>query len=148
MTIFHGSSFCQLRLHSCTLGIFKLGAKSVTPGEFPRSCKAGVRNDEGFNVGGARNCGKPPPSVVLGAAVHPVVVAPPMVDEQSCVRPGILLAAAVTWNVEIGSNASRYPSRIELLPASPNTVLKNPDLYSGPQTIPMLGPILVHLLVL
>src|SRR5687767_4129830 len=109
----HGSSRCKLKFHSCTVGSFMSGANTVIGGELVRSCCGGLNNDEGLAEGAGSCVGKPPASVLLmsGELTHPgvIVVKAPAVAEndvvQLCTRPGILPAAAVTWNDEIVSKA-------------------------------------------
>src|ERR1700704_4728663 len=71
-----GSSRCQLTFHSWTVGNFICGAKTVTGGEFVRSCCGGVKNDDGFTEGAGRTMGKPPATVLLtsGELTHPAVI--------------------------------------------------------------------------
>src|SRR5205085_5030155 len=101
-----GSSRWKLRFHWWTVGSFRLGANVVIVGELLFNCRFGVRNDDGLIEGGASDTGKPPAMVVFGTATQPAVVVPPTVEEQLVLRPGTLPATAVTWNEEIGSNAS------------------------------------------
>ncbi len=82
-------------------------------GEFVRNCCGGLNSDEGLAEGAGNCVGKPPARVLLmsGEFTQPgviVVKAPALaLNEvvQLWTRPGILPAAAVTWNEEIVSKA-------------------------------------------
>src|SRR5215510_112251 len=103
----------MLKFHSCTVGNCILGAKTVIGGEFVLNCWGGVKKDDGLTEGAGSTVGKPPATVLLtsGESTQPLVIGAnvPRVDEyeavQLCTRPGILPAAAVTWNDEMVSNA-------------------------------------------
>ena len=99
--------------HSCTVGNFISGAKTAIGGEFARNCCGGVSSEDGFTDGAGSWSGNPPATVLFmsGEFTHPAVI-----DEkeevlveydvvQLCTSPGILPAAAVTWNDEIVSKA-------------------------------------------
>ena len=125
------------------------GSKTVIGGELVRNCWGGVNNVVGLTEGAGSWRGKPPATVLLMLAelTHPAVI---VVNAEAVVlydvvqlwtSPGILPAAAVTWNDEIVSKAMPYPSRITLLLPLPNKVRKKPDLNSGLQARPKRGPI-------
>jgi hypothetical protein len=90
-----------------------LGANTVIGGEFARSCCGGVNSDDGFTEGAGSCVGKPPATVLLmsGEFTQPAVIELKAlaVAEYEVVQlwtnPGILPAAAVTWNEEIVSKA-------------------------------------------
>src|SRR5439155_21544257 len=108
---------------------------------------------DGLTVGGGNNVGKPPATVLFRDVKTLAEFAQPGVIEekdevvleydvvQLWTSPGILPAAAVTWNDEIVSKAMPYPSRTTLLLPLPNKVRKKPDLNSGLQARPQRGPI-------
>ena len=89
------------------------GANTVIGGELVLSCCGGVSSVEGLTDGGGNSVGKPPATVefMFGELTQPAVIEEKedVVVEydvvQLCTRPGILPAAAVTWNDEIVSNA-------------------------------------------
>jgi len=85
----------------------------VIGGELDRNCWGGVNNVVGLTAG-AGSCGGNPPATVLlmvGELTHPAVIvvkaeATVLYDVvQLWTSPGILPAAAVTWNDEIVSKA-------------------------------------------
>ena len=94
-----------------------LGANTVIGGELVFSCCGGVRNVDGLTVGGGNNVGKPPATVLFRDVKTLAEFAQPGVIEekdevvleydvvQLWTSPGILPAAAVTWNDEIVSKA-------------------------------------------
>src|SRR5918912_243953 len=98
----------MLKLHSCTVGIFKFGSNVMSDGALLLSCRGGVRKSEGFLLGGG-SCVRNPASLILtsGSAVHPFVVVPPGTEAQRVTRPGTFPATAVAWNEEIVSKAMR-----------------------------------------
>jgi len=85
----------------------------VIGGELVLSCCGGVNKDDGLTEGGGNRVGKPPATVLLmsGEFTQPAVMElnDPVVAEYELVQlwtnPGILPAAAVTWNDEIVSKA-------------------------------------------
>src|SRR5215211_7011831 len=96
------------RFHSWTVGSFISGAKTVIGGALVLVCTGGVKNVEGLTVGAGSKVGKPPATVLFtsGEFTHPFVMAVNgKVVVQDWTNPGILPAAAVTWNDEIVSNA-------------------------------------------
>src|ERR1041385_5958303 len=100
----HGSSRWMLTFHSCTVGNFISGAKTVIGGELVRSCCGGVNSDEGLTDGAGSCTGKPPATVLLmsGELTQPAVMdvkAPAVVlydVVQLWTSPGMRPAAAVT----------------------------------------------------
>src|SRR5215831_11546814 len=108
-----GSSRSTPKFHSCTVGKYICGSKTVIGGATPLNCCGGVKNDEGFALGAGNWVGNPPATVLLRSAVntHPLVIELnefELVENEDvhvCTRPGTLPAAAVTWNDEIVSNA-------------------------------------------
>src|ERR1043166_8426094 len=98
----------MLKFHSCTVGKFMCGSKTVIGGALLLVCSAGVKNEEGLAVGAGSCVGNPPASVLVmsGELTHPfVIVVKGKVVVQLCTSPGTLPAAAVTWNEEIVSKA-------------------------------------------
>ncbi len=77
------------------------------------NCWGGVKNDDGLAEGAGSRVGKPPETVLLmsGELTHPAVIEEKedVVVEYDVVQlwtnPGILPAAAVTWNDEMVSKA-------------------------------------------
>lgn len=77
-------------------------------GALVRVCVGGVKNVEGLTEGGGKSVGNPPATVLLtsGEFTHPfVMVVNGNVVVHDWTSPGVLPAAAVTWNDEIVSNA-------------------------------------------
>src|ERR671925_402614 len=98
----------MLRLHWCTVGIFKFGSNVMSAGEFCSNASFGVRNVDGFTVGAASVVRKLELLILTsGSDEHPVVKEPPGVAEQRVTRPGTFPATAVAWKEEIVSNARR-----------------------------------------
>src|SRR5262245_54484615 len=106
----------MLKFHSCTVGKYMCGAKTVIGGELARSCCGGVKNVEGFTLGAGSCVGNPPARVllILEGRTQPLVIevkAGPVVAAalkevvQLWTKPGTRPAAAVTWNDEMVSNA-------------------------------------------
>src|SRR6185503_12941596 len=103
----------MLKFHSCTVGNCIFGANTVIGGEFALSCCGGVNSVEGLTEGAGSCVGKPPATVLLmsGEFTQPAVIElnEPAVAEYEVVQlwtsPGILPAAAVTWNEQIVSKA-------------------------------------------
>src|ERR1051325_7447762 len=99
----------MLKFHSCTVGKYILGSKTVIGGEFVRNCCGGVSKVDGLTAGAGSCVGKPPATVLLmsGEFTQPAVMvvnaaAVVLKDVvQLCTSPGILPAAAVTWNDEM-----------------------------------------------
>src|SRR6266568_3347810 len=96
----HGNSRWMLKFHSCTVGKFMWGSKTVIGGALLLVCRTGVKNVDGLTEGGGSWVGNPPATVLLtfGEFTQPfVIVAKGKVVVQLCTSPGTLPAAAVTW---------------------------------------------------
>src|SRR6266851_3425011 len=96
------------KFHSCTVGNCIFGAKTVIGGATFLSCCGGVKKVDGLTEGGGNWVGKPPATVLFtsGELTHPaVIVVNGKFEAQLWTNPGILPAAAVTWNDEMVSNA-------------------------------------------
>src|ERR1044072_8941263 len=96
------------RFHSWTVGSCIFGAKTVIGGALDLVCACGGKNVEGLTVDAGNSVGKPPATVLFtsGEFRHPLVmVVNGNVVVQDWTNPGVLPAAAVTWNDEIVSKA-------------------------------------------
>ena len=93
------------------------GSKTVMGGELVLNCCVGVKNVDGLAIGAGSSMGKPPATVLFkdvktaAESAHPFVIEAKEDDVveydvvQLCTSPGVLPAAAVTWNDEIVSKA-------------------------------------------
>jgi len=94
----------MLKFHSCTVGRYIFGSKTVIGGALARNCCGGVSKLDGLTAGAGSCVGKPPATVLLmsGELTQPAVIVVKadavVLNEvvQLWTNPGILPAAAVT----------------------------------------------------
>src|SRR5438045_9779770 len=105
-----GISRCTVRSRSWTEGVFKLGSNAPTLGAVPFGWNGCSSDAEGAATGTATLVGKPEemrllnPLGVTQPAVGVMDPAVSMLVLQPSIKPGVLPAIAVAWNVEITSN--------------------------------------------